>query len=106
MSKLIPNHAIANKIAGLEPFVNYNGTITATREESGQYVIQHWSTEILRYDMNNRTIKSMAHGFISQTTSSLVGRIVRNLPDTAVDSYLAQIDSWDRKRIAKMLTRA
>ena len=56
--------------------------------------------------MNNRTIKSMAHGFISQTTSSLVGRIVRNLPDTAVDSYLAQIDSWDRKRIAKMLTRA
>ena len=106
MSKLIPNHAIADKIADLEPFINYNGTITATREESGQYVIQHWATEILRYDMNNRTIKSMAHGFISQTTSSLVGRIVRNLPDTAVDSYLAQIDSWDRKRIAKMLTHA
>jgi hypothetical protein len=105
MNKLA-NHKIGGMIAQLEPFTNYNGTITARHDSSGEYVIRHWSTEILRYDTNTNTIQSMAHGFISQTTSLLIGRIVRNLPDTPVRDYLAQIDSLDSKRISKMLARA
>jgi hypothetical protein len=105
MKTQIANHKIDGVVSGLEPFTNYNGTITAWQDSSGEYVIQHWATEILRYDMTSQKITDLAYWYISQTTSTLVGRIVRNLPKAAVIAYLSTINTGDSKRITKMLNR-
>lgn len=105
MNVTVPNHKIDDLVSGLEPFTNYNGTITAWHDSSGEYVVKHWNTEIIRYDTNNRQIAKMAYGFISQTTSTLIGRLLRNLPQDAVDAYIRKINPDDRKRLSRMLSR-
>lgn len=105
MNRTVPNHKIDGLVSGLEPFTNYNGTITAWHDSSGEYVVKHWNTEIIRYDTKTRQIADMAYWFISQTTSTLVGRLLRNLPEDAVDAYIKKINSDDRKRLARMLSR-
>lgn len=100
----IANYKIESLIRELTPFVNYNGTITAEIDPRGIYRIVHWRTTILEYDTNNNRIISLQVGYISQTTSALVGRIVRALPRQAVEDYLPFIvTKYDFKRIRSML---
>jgi hypothetical protein len=105
VKKLVPNHKIDSLVSGLEPFTNYNGTISARHDSNGEYVVEHWATTILRYDTNQRKIVDLASSYISQTTSTLVGRLLRNLPREIVTDYLESVNHDDRKRLARMLGR-
>lgn len=99
----IPNHKIDKEILALSPFRNYNETIIATRED-GIYTVQHWQTQILKYDISNSEIIYLTPGVISQTTGRLVGRILRSLPRQAVENYLLASDltGYERSRIVRM----
>lgn len=100
----IANYQIESMIRELKPFVNYNASITAEIDERGWYRIVHWRTTILEYDINTSRIISLQVGYISQTTSALVGRIVRSLPMRAVEDYLPLIvTKYDFRRIRSML---
>jgi hypothetical protein len=99
----IANHQIEAHISTLTPFTNYNSTILATRE-SGVYAISHWETEVLRYDINTGEITFLFHKSFSQTTSTLVGRIVRSLPRQAVVKFIVEteLSKYNRTRLVKM----
>jgi hypothetical protein len=100
----IANWKIETEISALSPFINYNGSIVATRE-NGIYAIYHWNTEILKYDINTEKIIFLFSRSYSQTTSTLVGRIVRNLPRIAVVKFLVEnenLSRYDLKRIVSM----
>ena len=100
----IANYQIESMIRELKPFVNYNGTITAEIDERGWYRIVHWRTTILEYDTNTSRIISLQVGYISQTTSALVGKIIRALPMKVVEDYLPFIvTKYDFNRIRRML---
>lgn len=100
----IANYKIESMIRELKPFVNYNGTITAEIDERGWYRIVHWNTTILEYDTTTNRIIDLRVGYISQTTSALVGRIVRALPMKAVENHLPFIvTKYDFRRIRSML---
>jgi hypothetical protein len=109
----IPNHRIDSLVADLEEFTNYNASIVAYHESNStpadpvgtRYVIRHWRTNILELDATSMEILDFAHGYISQTTSRLVGRIIRNLPRATVEQYLNRlnrINPTDAKRLARM----
>jgi hypothetical protein len=99
----IANHKIDAEIRALAPFTNYNASISAELIE-GVYRIFHWKTHILTYDTNTNTINSLRVDYISQTTSTLVGRILRSLPRNAVEDYLPRISAKeDFKRVRRML---
>jgi hypothetical protein len=103
-TKRIPNYQIDAMIRELAPFTNYNASIAATINENGVYRIVHWSTTILEYDTNTNRIIDLRVGYISQTTSALVGRILRGLPPKAVEAYLPLIvTKYDFNRVRKML---
>jgi hypothetical protein len=100
----IANHKIDEKISNLESFENYNATIHAVR--SGErYSIVHWNTVILDYNIESSKIATLATGYISQTTSTLVGRIVRALPRSVVFDLLSnpEMPTYDKRRILRML---
>jgi len=99
----IPNHAMDNYIAAFATFENYNGTITG-RHHGPLYIVRHWGTDILVYNMRENRIDGLAEDFISHTTSTLIGRLLRNLPRQAVDAYLdgAVLES-NRKRLTRMV---
>lgn len=100
----IANHKIEAHISTLTPFVNYNGTIAADRKD-GLYEVWHWATKILTYNINTGEIVYLFPSSYSQTTSTLVGRIVRNLPRQAVVKWLAtnpDVSLYNLKRIARM----
>jgi len=99
----IPNHAMDNYIAAFATFENYNGTITG-RHHGPLYIVRHWGTDILVYNMDTAAIEEMEEDYISQTTSHLVARLLRNLPRQAVDAYLdgAVLES-NRKRLTRMV---
>jgi hypothetical protein len=100
----IANHKIDAEIRALRPFTNYNATITAELDERGWYRIVHWRTTILEFDTNTSQIISLQVRYISQTTSTLVGRILRALPRQAVEDYLPFIvTKHDFKRVRSML---
>lgn len=100
----IPNHKIDAEIRALAPFTNYNATITAEIDARGVYRIVHWRTTILEYDTNRGRINWLEVSYISQTTSALVGRILRSLPRTAVEAYLPWIvRKSDMTRVKRML---
>lgn len=99
----IANHEIDGKVARLEPFTNYNATITGAYNHVGCYVVTHWSTTILVYSPESGVIHSLAQWVISTTTSRLVGRILRNLPQAAVKEYLAdKATPGNRARLTRM----
>jgi len=54
--------------------------------------------------MRANRIDGLAEDFISHTTSTLIGRLLRNLPRQAVDAYLdgAVLES-NRKRLTRMV---
>jgi hypothetical protein len=101
----IANHKIEAHISTLAPFVNYNGSIIATNAND-RYRVSHWRTPILTYDINTGRIEYLYSRYYSQTTSALVGRIVRNLPRQAVIRFLEEaelsLDPQDKRRIVKM----
>ena len=101
----IPNYQIDNRVTGFAPFENYNGTISG-RYQGATYVVRHWGTDVLVYNMRANRIDGLAEDFISHTTSTLIGRLLRNLPRQAVDAYLdgAVLES-NRRRLARMVTR-
>ncbi len=100
----IANYEINSHIQKFQEFVNYNNTITATVDEKGVYRITHWRTLILEYDIHTHRIISLETGKISQTTSTLVGRILRSLPQTAVENYLGYFSpSPLKRRLVRML---
>jgi hypothetical protein len=100
----IANYEIESHIQKFQPFVNYNGTITANTSNTGIYSIVHWNTVILEYNILTHEIVSLADGYISQTTSTLVGRILRSLPANAVDRFLGYYSpSPTKKRLTRML---
>jgi hypothetical protein len=100
----IANHKIDAEIRKLAPFTNYNATITAELNSRGVYRIVHWYTTILEYDTNTNEIVYLRADYISQTTSTLVGRILRALPQNAVASFLPSIsDKHDFTRVRRML---
>jgi len=112
--KRVPNYQLDDLIRNLEPFTNYNETITSTRwnnydmeTDSSRmtYGITHWSTDILRLDLDSMDISFLLYWSISQTTSTLVGRILRNLPRATVERFLdrlVQTNPTDAKRLARM----
>lgn len=100
----IPNHKIDAEIRALAPFTNYNATITGEIDARGVYRIVHWRTTILEFDTNTRQIIHLQAGYISQTTSTLLGRILRALPRNAVESFLPRIvTKHDFARVRRML---
>lgn len=100
----IANYEINSLIKKFQPFVNYNGTIVATMSDEGIYTITHWRTTILEYNIHTHEIVSLATGYISQTTSTLVGRILRSLPQTAVERFLGYYSpSPEKRRLVRML---
>jgi hypothetical protein len=97
----IANHKIDEKLANWESFENYNSSIHAIR--SGErYSVVHWNTVILDYNIETQTIDSLALGYISQTTSTLLGRIIRALPKSVVFDLMAKSSHYDKKRIERM----
>jgi hypothetical protein len=100
----IANYEIEKHISTLTPFINYNSSIVATCE-NGLYRVWHWETQILTYNINTGVIDHLYSHNRSQTTSTLVGRIVRSLPRPAVVQFLVEAKSlskYDRTRIVKM----
>jgi len=99
----IANYEIEAHISALAPFINYNSSIVANRE-NGFYRVWHWETQILTYNINTGVIDQLYSHNRSQTTSTLVGRIVRNLPRQAVVKFLVETElgKYDRTRIVKM----
>ena len=103
MNKRIANKRIDGFVRNLDDFENYNGTITATRA-GNLYLVWHWNTHVLTYNIYTDSISTLRADYISQTTSTLIGRLVRNLPQTAVIKYLktSTAPMYDLNRIAKM----
>jgi hypothetical protein len=108
-NRRIANYEIADKISKLEPFTNYNGTIVASiikTPHGDLYNIIHWNTLVLTYAMDSQAIVSIYATFRSQTTSTLIGRILRNLPRQSVIDFLriasTQIQPSDKQRLIKM----
>lgn len=100
--KLIPNYKIDGKLKNFESFENYNRTITAVRDGS-RYSIVHWNTTILEYDVDKSEILFIRTYKISQTTSTLVGRIIRALPqDTFNELLIKQVVKGETARLKRM----
>lgn len=100
----LPNHKIQAEMSALKPFVNYNATITANYS-SDIYAVWHWSTKIAEFNTATQKIEFLQVGYISQTTSALVGRILRALPDDAVREFINGLgDKQERKRLMRMTT--
>jgi hypothetical protein len=98
----LPNHRIEAEISALKPFVNYNATITAN-QSSDIYAVWHWSTKIAEFNTATQKLEFLQVGYISQTTSALIGRILRALPDAAVLEFINALgDNQQRKRLMRM----
>jgi hypothetical protein len=100
----LANYKINNEISSFNSFENYNGTIIGTRI-GNSYVVYHWSTRILEYDLKSNEIMYLLENHVSQTTSSLVGRILRSLPRPAVVSFIGRLEGHkaQQRRLARMV---
>ena len=66
--------------------------------------MRHWGTDVLVYNMDTAAIEEMEEDYISQTTSHLVARLLRNLPRYAVDHYLTdRAHPGNMKRLTRMV---
>jgi hypothetical protein len=102
--KRVPNYKLEPLMRSFSDFTNYNNTISAsTNKADNKYVVWHWATKVLEYDLNTNTITFLATPFISQTTSNLIGKLLRSLPQESVRDFIPTIASdKDRKRISRM----
>ena len=74
----VANYKLDGYFARLEPVQNYNGSIVAERAGS-LYVVRHWGTAIAAINFADGDLELMTP-YVSQTTSVLLGRIIRSLP--------------------------
>ena len=108
----VANHSLGSLISGAMDFTNYNQTIVGERNENtNTYTITHWATRIFEMDLDTREIKLFRLDRISQTTSTLVGRILRSELvnwDTLEDYVLnsGHLDSSEQKSWMKRIIRA
>ncbi len=101
----IPNWKINEQVKDLNEFANYNSTIVAVRTSS-EYVVVHWNTTILRYNFIDKKVSFLLEDYRSQTTSTLIGRLVRSLPRQTVIDYITGVsDKNNRQRLRRMLGR-
>ena len=100
----IPNYEIDRYLPDCQNFTNYNNTIVGQRVGDSLYEVWHWNTKVFTYDYVLKEIKFIDLRHISQTTSTLIGRIIRSLPDEVVIEQLLKLtyDSKERRRIASM----
>lgn len=109
MIKRLPNYKLHSAISELTDFSNYNNTIIGENcilaKGHNKFLIHHWGTLVLTYNTVTKSIEYLHSGFRSQTTSTLVGRIVRALPRQSVMDYLAnpELPKGERMRLARML---
>jgi hypothetical protein len=100
----IPNHKIDGMISNLSEFTNYNGSIRA-EWRGNRYTVTHWQTVVFEYEQGFGSLR-MFYPFISQTTSVLLGRIVRNFPHyLMIDSVIRNMPKSDARRFRGMLNR-
>jgi hypothetical protein len=98
----IPNYKIDKELEKLATFENYNGSIRGNRGERN-YVVYHWNTMILDFNFETNQIVDFTTGYISQTTSTLVGRILRSLPQEVVVDFARSFSNRkEQYRILKM----
>lgn len=76
--KRVPNFRLDPLIRDCLPFENYNRSIIGQRTDS-LFMLFHWDTCLLMYDTETKDLISFDFEYYSQTTSTLQGRIVRNL---------------------------
>jgi len=105
VNKRVPNYKLSPLLSSFSDFTNYNATIYAnTNKADNKYVVWHWNTKVLEYDLTNNKIDFLLTSYRSQTTSALVGKILRALPNEVVRAFVPLIASdYDRKRISRML---
>lgn len=98
----LANYKINAEITRLQDFENYNKSIVGFSSEQS-YTVLHWGTRVLVYNKVENRITYLLDTHISQTTSSLVGRIVRSLPRGAVLAFIDGLDGKDKqRRLARM----
>jgi hypothetical protein len=103
--KRVPNYKLGALLAERIPFTNYNATITATLE-NGLYEVTHWETLIWQFDTERNATGYINLNHISQTTSTLLGRILRVLPDREKSEMLERLHQTDKHnfyRVRRML---
>lgn len=78
-TKRVPNWKLGYYLDNKLPFSNYNNTITGYYH-ANTYVVKHWATEMFATSKyaDSDTIHLFELQFISQTSSVLVGRILRS----------------------------
>lgn len=103
MAQKIANYKINAKLVEHEEFVNYNSSIVAQRTDEGTYQVWHWNTKIFEYDYTNKKVLFLRFDYISQTTSTLIGRIIRSLPAEVVMGLVADF-SDDKKQQRRLLS--
>ena len=103
----VPNYKLDDYFARLEPVENYNGTIEAYWSDN-TYCIRHWDTLIAAYRPSAGDVE-LYTPYTSQTTSALLGRIVRALPRGVVEQSLLRdiarnfIDTSRANQVRKMM---
>lgn len=105
--KRIANYQIDKTVNNLAPFVNYNGTIEGDiliTDEAKTYSVWHWSTKILSFNLETGNIDFFNTDYFSQTTSTLQGRLLRNLPKASVAKFLTiyPMTADNQKRLRRM----
>ena len=102
----LPNYQLgAMALNPMLPFTNYNATIVG-RFSGHDYVITHWATEMFRLDADTKEIKFIYLPRISQTSSALIGKVVRSelvTPETLRTYVLANAESLGKPLARKWL---
>jgi len=77
-TKRVPNHKLGYYLDNKLPFSNYNNTITGYYH-ANTYIVKHWATEMFAISKSaENKIHLFELPYISQTSSTLVGRILRS----------------------------
>lgn len=105
-NKRVPNYKLEPLIRDCQTFTNYNKTIVADYNDKGEYEIYHWETLILTYNTAEKKIVFLNTKNFSQTTSNLLGKIIRALPIEATITYIIDpeklVSAYNKRRLARM----
>jgi hypothetical protein len=104
--KRVPNFRLDPLIRDCLPFENYNRSIIGQRT-SYLFMLFHWDTCLLMYDTETKELLRFDFDYYSQTTSTLQGRIVRNLLsreqiEHLLDTYKQQGETAKFRRLRGM----
>lgn len=101
----VANHKLEAYFAERKPVENYNGTIVGEITPKGDYLVTHWGAGIAAY--NDKDFAAYPH-FISQTSATLLGRVMRSQPRANVVEWIdGQFNSGniDAKRKRQLLAQ-